>query len=122
MTAAQRTGNENPHPRRHDCLLRGESSPGGKRDVKTLAGEAGVDRTAFYGTRPCAHFRVEFERRFQALQQAGESPDPRDARITRLKTENTKLKERLAQAERTIDELTNFRRQTLTQLAPSMSG
>ncbi|MBO0912773.1 hypothetical protein [Streptomyces laculatispora] len=39
-------------------------------DVKTLAREGGVDRTAFYGTRPYAHLRVEFERRLQALQQA----------------------------------------------------
>lgn len=59
------------------------------------------------------------ERRFQALQQAGGIPDLRDAQITRLKTENTKLKERLAQAKQTIDELTNFRRQTWPSSPPS---
>ena len=33
-------------------LLNGDIPPGGKCDIKTLAGEAGVDRTAFYGSRP----------------------------------------------------------------------
>lgn len=44
----------------------------GAGDIKTLAAEAGVDRTAFYGSRPYAHLRVEFERRLQALQQRGD--------------------------------------------------
>ncbi|MER5757093.1 hypothetical protein [Streptomyces sp. NPDC002088] len=101
--------------RRH--LLRGEIPPGGKCDVKTLARKAAVDRTAFYGTRPYAHLRAEFERRLQALQQAGDIPDPREANITRLKAQNTKLKERLAQSKRTIDELTGFRTQALARLA-----
>lgn len=91
-----------------DRLLRGEIPPGGKCDIKTLACEAGVDRTAFYGTRPCTDLRVEFERRLQALQQTGEIPDPREAHITRLKTENAKLRERLAVSEQAIDELTDF--------------
>ncbi|MET7622629.1 hypothetical protein [Streptomyces sp. NPDC005408] len=81
------------------------------------AREAAVDRTAFYGTRPYAHLRAEFERRLQALQQTGDIPDPREAQITRLKAQNAKLKERLAQSERTIDELTGFRTQALARLA-----
>jgi hypothetical protein len=87
--------------------------PGGKCDIKTLANEAGVDRTAFYGTRPYAHLRVEFERRVQALQ----IPDPREAQITRLKAETTKLRERLARSEQTVEELTDFRGQALARLA-----
>ncbi|GAA1897683.1 hypothetical protein GCM10009837_19990 [Streptomyces durmitorensis] len=77
--------------------------------IKTLANEAAVDRTAFYGTRPYARLRAEFERRLQALQDTGEITDPREAQITRLKTENTKLKERLTRSEQMIDELADFR-------------
>ncbi|MER5556127.1 hypothetical protein ABT001_31405 [Streptomyces sp. NPDC002793] len=76
----------------------------------------GVDRTAFYGTRPYAHLRLEFERRLQALHDAVEIPDPREAQIARLKAEATKLKERLAQSEQTIDSLTDFRTQALARL------
>jgi hypothetical protein len=76
ITAAQRTANENRIRAAMDRLLRGEVPAGGRCDVKTLAVEAGIDRTAFYGTRPHAHLRVEFERRRRTLQQAGEQPDP----------------------------------------------
>ncbi|MFB7500360.1 hypothetical protein ACFC09_37760 [Streptomyces sp. NPDC056161] len=98
-------------------LLRGEVPPGRKCDVKTLAQEARVDRTAFYGTRPYGHLRAEFERRLLALQQAGETSDPREAQIARLKIENAKLKERLAKAEQANTELTDFREQALARLA-----
>ncbi|GGJ27874.1 hypothetical protein [Streptomyces brasiliensis] len=117
ISAAQRTENENRIRAAMDRLLRGEIPPSGKCDIKTLAREAGVDRTAFYGTRPYAHLRVEFERRLQALQQAGDTPDPREAQINRLKTENVKLRERLAQSEQTIDSLTDFRTEALARLA-----
>jgi hypothetical protein len=117
ISAAQRTENENRIRAAMDRLLRGEIPPGGKCDIKTLAREAGVDRTAFYGTRPYAYLRTEFERRLQTLQQAGDIPDPREAQITRLKAENAKLRERLAQSEQTVEELTDFRSQALARLA-----
>ncbi|MER5358089.1 hypothetical protein [Streptomyces sp. NPDC002785] len=117
ISAAQRTENENRIRAAMDRLLRGELPPGGKCDIKTLAHEAGVDRTAFYGTRPYAHLRVEFERRLQDLQQAGDIPDPREAQIARLKAANAKFKERLVRSEQTIDELTEFRTQALARLA-----
>jgi hypothetical protein len=117
ITTEQRATNENRIRATIDRLLRGEIPPGGRCDVKTLAAEAGVDRTAFYGDRPYAHLRAEFERRLHTLQQAGDHPDPRDAQLTRLKSDNSHLKERLAQAELTIDELTNFRTQALSRLA-----
>ncbi|MEV6957479.1 hypothetical protein [Streptomyces sp. NPDC051183] len=117
ISAAQRAKNENRIRAAMDRLLRGEIPPGGKCDVKTLAQEAGVDRTAFYGTRPYAHLRAEFERRLQALQQAGETPDPREAQIARLKAENAKLKERLAEAEQGNADLVEFREQALARLA-----
>ncbi|MET9882899.1 hypothetical protein ABZZ20_06975 [Streptomyces sp. NPDC006430] len=117
ISAAQRTENENRIRAAMDRLLRGEIPPGGKCDIKTLAREAVVDRTAFYGTRPYAHLRVEFDRRLQALQQAGEIPDPREAQIARLKAEVTTMKERLSRSESTIDALAEFRTQALARLA-----
>ena len=78
---------------------------------------ASVDRTAFYGSRPYAHLRTEFEQRLEQFRDAGERPDPRDAQISRLKDEITRLKERLAQSDATISELTGFRSQALARLA-----
>ncbi|ARV80659.1 MULTISPECIES: hypothetical protein [Mycobacteriaceae] len=117
ITAAQRIHNENRIRAAMDRLLRGEISPGGNCDIKTLALSAGVDRTAFYGTRPYAHLRAEFEHRLQQLQQAGETPDPKTAQIERLKTEVEKLKNNLAHVNSTIQELTNFRSQALARIA-----
>ena len=60
-----------------DRLLRGEIPSGGNCDIKTLARQAGVDRTAFYGGRPYAHLRIEFEQRLQQLQPT-DIPRPED--------------------------------------------
>ena len=98
-------------------LLNGDLPTGGKCDIKTLAREAGVDRTAFYGSRPYAHLRTEFEQRLEELRDAGERPDPRDAQAARLKDEIARLKERLAQSDATISELAGFRDQALARLA-----
>ncbi|MGH3251614.1 MAG: hypothetical protein ACRDOI_36140 [Trebonia sp.] len=98
-------------------LLDGDIPPGGKCDIKTLAGAAGVDRTAFYGSRPYAHLRTEFEQRLEQLRDAGERPDPRDAQVARLKDEISQLKERLTQSGTTISELADFRDRALAQLA-----
>ncbi|BCJ55065.1 hypothetical protein Asp14428_65400 [Actinoplanes sp. NBRC 14428] len=100
-----------------DRLLRGEIPAGGKCDIKTLAREAGVDRTAFYGNRPYAHLRADFEHRLQQLHQTGQTPDPRIAQITRLKADIGKLTERLSRADQRIAELTDFRSQALSRLA-----
>jgi hypothetical protein len=117
ITAAQRETNENRIRAAIDRLLRGEIPPGGRCDIKTLAREADVDRTAFYGNRPYAHLRVEFEQRLSTLQDTDQQPDPRDTQITHLKNDHTALKQRLTQANGTIDELTNFRTQALARLA-----
>ena len=98
-------------------LLNGDIPPGGKCDIKTLALQAGVDRTAFYGSRPYAHLRTEFEQRLAALRHAGERPDPRDAQVARLKDEIARLKERVAQSDATISELVGFRGQALDRIA-----
>lgn len=117
ITADQRAANEDRIRAAIDRLLRGDIPPGGRCDVKTLAREAGVDRTAFYGNRPYAHLREEFERRLRTLGQAGKQPDPRDAQVTRLKEEIARLKERLAQSAAAISDLTDFQAQVLARLA-----
>lgn len=118
ITAAQRVENENRIRAAMDRLLRGEIPPGGSCDIKTLALAAGVDRTAFYGNRPYTHLRAEFEHRLKQMQQhIGESPDPKTAQIERLKSDIDKLKTRLEQANSTIEELADFRAQTLARLA-----
>lgn len=100
-----------------DRLLRGEIPPGGNCDVKTLAREAGIDRAAFYGNRPYAHLRIEFEQRLQQIQRNGHTLDPKTAQIERLKADLYSLRTRLAQANTTIDQLTDFRTQALARLA-----
>ncbi|MET9657073.1 hypothetical protein [Streptomyces sp. NPDC006510] len=119
ISRAQRAENENRIRAAMDRLLRGEFPPGGKCDIKTLAREAGVDRTAFYGTRSHSRLRAEFERRRQALQQTGDIPDPREAQIVRLKVESTKLRKRLTGSEQTINELMDFRAQPWHGSPPS---
>lgn len=56
-------------------LLAGEVPEGGKRDIKTLAAQAGVARTGFYPKKnrdgaprpgPYQHLAEEFERRLRA--------------------------------------------------------
>jgi hypothetical protein len=117
ITAAQRVQNENRIRAAMDRLLRGEIPPGGGCDIKTLALAAGVDRTAFYGNRPYAHLRAEFERRARQLQHSGQTPDPKTAQIQRLQADADKLRNRLTQANSTIEELTDFRTQALARLA-----
>jgi CII-binding regulator of phage lambda lysogenization HflD len=100
-----------------DRLLRGDLPPGGRCDIKTLARESGIDRTAFYGNRPYAHLREEFVTRLAALRQTGDTPDPRDAQIARLRAEIAVLKKRLDQRDQAIEDLTDFRSEALSRLA-----
>ena len=66
ISTEQRQQNEARIRTAIDRLLAGDILPGGKCDIKTLAREAAVDRAAFYGTRPYAHLREEFETRLKA--------------------------------------------------------
>jgi hypothetical protein len=100
-----------------DRLLRGDLPAGGGCDVTTLAREAGVDRTAFYGTRPYAHLREEFEQQLHALERHGERPDPRDAQVHRLKTTIDTLQQRITRYEQTTADASQFRQQALSRLA-----
>ena len=52
ITATARTANERRIRAAMDRLLRGEIPPGGNCDVKTLAHESDVDRTASTATAP----------------------------------------------------------------------
>jgi hypothetical protein len=117
ISAEQRQQNEARIRAAIDRLLAGDILPGGKCDVKTLALEADVDRAAFYGTRPYAHLREEFETRLKAREQVGDIPDRREAQIARLKDDNAALRQRLADRGTTITTLTDFRKQALAQLA-----
>jgi len=117
ISAEQRQHNETRIRAAMDRLLRGQIPPSGRCDIKTLAREADVDRTAFYGTRPYAHLREEFEQRLRTLRTKGDLPDPRDAQIARLKNELHTLNRRIARRDQTIAELTDFKSQALSRLA-----
>ena len=101
-------------------LLEGHIPAGGGCNLKTLAAEAGITRTGFYpkGDRPgpYQHLADEFHRRLKTLQDTGTNPDPRDAQITRLRTDNTTLKNRLTAAQAAIVELTTFKQLALSRL------
>jgi DNA-binding GntR family transcriptional regulator len=126
ISDTERTRNEEAIRAAMDRLLRGELPPGGRCDLKTLAAEAGVTRTGFYPKKDCngtvregpyQHLGDEFLRRLEARREAGEAPDPRDAQIERLKAHNAELKDRVAARDKTIEELTRFKKLALSRLA-----
>ena len=82
ISAAQRIQNENRIRAAMDRLLRGEIPPGGSCDITTLAREAGVDRTAFYGTRPYAHLanRIRTPAAATTARRANARPEDRPDR------------------------------------------
>ncbi|MFH8753949.1 hypothetical protein ACH4GK_42560 [Streptomyces rimosus] len=104
-----------------DRLLRGEIPAGGRCDLKTLAIEAGVNRTGFYAKEgrpgPFQHLAEEFTRRRELLRTAGTIPDPRAAQIARLKEENASLRQRLTTSNATIGALSDFKGRAVSQLA-----
>jgi len=98
-----------------DRLLAGEMTAGLHCDVKSLCLLAGVPRATLYRTYP--HLRAEFDRRRAAAQDNRRQPDPRVARIDRLKTEIINLRSRLADRDRQLSELMKFRDTALSRLA-----
>ncbi|HUY52098.1 MAG TPA: hypothetical protein VMV92_41420 [Streptosporangiaceae bacterium] len=117
LTPGQRELNEQKIRAAAGQLLSGDIPAGGRCDVKTLARLAGVDRAAFYGSRPYAALRQDFESRIEAMHAAGEHPDPRDARIARLTAQITTLTTRLDSRNASIAELSAFRQSALSRLA-----
>lgn len=77
-----------------DRLLAGQIPTGGACDVKTLAREAGISRASLY--RTWGHLKDEFEQRRAAAWAAGQQPDPREARMARLRDLNERLTSKLA--------------------------
>ncbi|MFE6552918.1 hypothetical protein ACFVHS_31615 [Streptomyces sp. NPDC057746] len=66
---------------------------------------------------PYQHLAEEFERRLRTLQEAGEVVDPRVAQVERLTAKVAELKERLAQRDEAIAELTTFKELAVSRLA-----
>ena len=117
LTTEQRQASERRIRVAADQLVSGDIPAGGRCDVKTLARLAGVDRAAFYGKRPYAALREDFERRVLALQATGQHADPRDTQIARLTGQVTTLTTRVADRDTTIAGLTAFKAAALSRLA-----
>lgn len=121
LTAETRARNEAAIRAAMDRLLAGATPPGGGCDLKTLAAEAGVTRTGFYpkGERPgpYQHLAEEFERRVKDAQAAGTVTDPRASQIERLKAQVAELKERAAERDAHLAELTAFKTLAISRLA-----
>ncbi len=117
LSAQQRHANETRIRAVMDRLLTGHVPAGANCDVTTLARLSGIDRAAFYGTRPYAPLREEFEQRLRAVLDTGQVPDPRQAQLTALKETITALNRRIASLDRTIAELTDFKATALSRLA-----
>lgn len=98
-----------------DRLLAGHIPAGGACDVKTLAREAGVSRAALY--RTWGHLKDEFEKRRAAVWAAGQQPDPREARIARLRDQNQRLTHKLARTHTEFSELKERHQLALSVLA-----
>lgn len=96
-------------------LLSPESPDGLSCDVKSLCALAGVPRATFYRTYP--HLKAEFDQRRDTAQATGQQPDPRLARIEKLKTEVATLRARLAERDRDIAEQRDLRLTALSRLA-----
>ncbi len=116
LTPGQRLLNEQKIRTAADQLISGDIPPGGRCDIKTLARLAGVDRAAFYGSRPYTALREDFERRLQQMRTAGEHPDPRDAQIARLTQQITTFTQRVTGQDATIADLTSFKTVALSRI------
>lgn len=117
LSKQQRQANETRIRAVMDRLLAGHIPAGANCDLTTLARQANVDRAAFYGNRPYALLRKEFEHRLQQLREAGQTPNPHDAQLARLKTQLSQVTDRVARRDHTIAELTEFKNRALSQLA-----
>ncbi len=111
---AQRTQTEARIRAAMDRLLSGDIPPGGRCDVKTLASAARISRAALY--RTYLHLKVEFDQRMNRLRDNNQQPDPRDAQITRLKTENVHLRARLSELTQEVVELKANQTGAISQL------
>lgn len=95
-------------------LLGGEIPAGGRCDITTLAQMSGVSRAALYRTHRA--LKDEFDRAVGQQQDAGEIPDPREARIAKLKQAVDALNTRLRERDSTIEALRERQRRLCSQL------
>ncbi|MFJ9713986.1 hypothetical protein [Streptomyces sp. NPDC101234] len=84
-------------------------------DIKTLAREAGISRASLY--RTWGHLRDEFEKRRAVVWAARQQPDPREARIARLRELNQRLTGKLARTHTELTQLKERHRRLLSVLA-----
>lgn len=98
-----------------DRLLAGQIPPGGACDVKALAREAGISRASLY--RTWGLLKDEFEQRRAAAWAAGRQPDPREARIARLRDLNQQLTSKLARTHTEFNQLKERHQLLLSVLA-----
>jgi len=116
ITASQRAANENRIRAAMDRLLRGEIPPG-RCDITTLVVEAGVNRTAFYGTRPHADLRASSNAAYGPSSRLAISPTRATRRSPASRPRFTGLKNRVVESTSTINQLTEFQTQALARLA-----
>ena len=126
LSAQDKARNEAAIRAAMDRMLTGALPEGTKCDLKSLAEQAGVQRTGFYPKKnrdgtvrpgPYQHLAEEFERRFRALIEAGTVIDRRAAQIERLKAENAALRARVADREASVAQLTEFKTTAISRLA-----
>lgn len=115
ISAAQRRQTESRIRAAMDRLLSGQIPPGGGCNAKTLAAEAGISRAALY--RTYGHLKTELEQRRDRQKDDGHQPDPAAAQITRLKDENTQLRQRIAEQAEHVRDLTAFKTLAISRLA-----
>lgn len=96
-------------------LLGGPVPDNLKCDIKSLCVLAGIPRATFYRTYP--HLKAEFDQQRNAVQETGQQPDPRLARIERLKADLTTLRERLNIRNAELANLREFQAKALSQIA-----
>ncbi|WP_395296775.1 hypothetical protein ACF9IK_27485 [Kitasatospora hibisci] len=98
-----------------DRLLAGDVPDGLKCDVKSLALLSGVPRPTLYRTYP--HVKEEFEQRLARTRETTGEPDPREARIERLKAEQIRLKTQNSSLRQQVAEHAEFKTAALSQIA-----
>lgn len=85
-----------------------------------------MSRTGFYPRKnadgfsrpgPYQHLAAEFTRRLAAQQEAGSTPDPRQAQIERLNERVATLEHRLRQREDLLRKLNGFKKAALSRIA-----
>lgn len=96
-------------------LLAGPIPDNLKCDIKSLCVLAGIPRATFYRTYP--HLKAEFDQQRNAAQQTGQQPDPRLARIQRLKAELETLRQRLNTKNAELASLKQLQSKALSQIA-----